>query len=198
MKAEDIETQNYWTQRYKNKNTGWDIGYPSTPLKTYFNQIGNRELKILIPGAGNAYEAEYLYDLGFKNIFILDISKIPLEAFKKRNPTFPENQLIQDNFFTHDATYDLIIEQTFFCSFPPIHKTRKNYAKQMSNLLNTNGKLVGLWFNIPLSNNLEKRPFGGDKTLYLSYLEPYFKVKTFEKCYNSIPNRNELFGVFLN
>lgn len=126
MKAEDIETQNYWTQRYKNKNTGWDIGYPSTPLKTYFNQIGNRELKILIPGAGNAYEAEYLYDLGFKNIFILDISKIPLEAFKKRNPTFPENQLIQDNFFTHDATYDLIIEQTFFCSFPPIHKTRKN------------------------------------------------------------------------
>lgn len=68
----------------------------------------------------------------------------------------------------------------------------------MSNLLNTNGKLVGLWFNIPLSNNLEKRPFGGDKTLYLSYLEPYFKVKTFEKCYNSIPNRNELFGVFLN
>jgi thiopurine S-methyltransferase len=67
----------------------------------------------------------------------------------------------------------------------------------MFHLINTNGKLVGLWFDIPLTDDLVKRPFGGNKALYLSYLEPYFKVKTFERCYNSITNRKELFGVFI-
>ena len=196
MKNEDIETKNYWTQRYKEKKTGWDVGYPSTPLKSYFDQLENKALTILIPGAGNAYEAEYLYKNGFKNVFVMDISGIPLAAFKIRNPNFPNSQLIQGDFFTHDANYDLIIEQTFFCSFPPLEETRKTYAKQMANLLNTNGKLVGLWFNFPLTKDLKKRPFGGNKTLYLSYLKPYFKAKSFEACYNSIPDRNELFGVF--
>ena len=197
MRIADTETKNYWTQRYKEEKTGWDIGYPSTPLKTYFDQLENKALTILIPGAGNAYEAEYLYSNGFKNIYILDISEIPLTAFKKRNPDFPEAQLTQGDFFTHNITYDLIIEQTFFCSFPPMENTRKAYAKQAFNLLTTNGKLVGLWFNIPLTGDLEKRPFGGDKALYLSYLQPYFNVKTFETCYNSISNRNELFGIFI-
>lgn len=198
MKTEDIKTENYWTQRYKDKKTGWDIGYPSIPLKAYFEQLENKKLKILIPGAGNAYEAEYLFNNGFKNVYVMDISKVPLNAFKKRNPSFPETNLIQENFFTHNSTYDLVIEQTFFCSFPPLKNTRKFYAKQMANLLNTNGKLVGLWFDFPLIADLEKRPFGGDKETYLSYLKPYFNTKTFENCYNSIPDRTnkELFGIF--
>ncbi|WP_055447850.1 methyltransferase domain-containing protein [Lacinutrix mariniflava] len=197
MKNEDLETKNYWTQRYKEDRIGWDIGYPSTPLKIYFDQLENKELSILIPGAGNAYEAEYLFNNGFKNVFILDISEIPLVAFKKRNPDFPDSHLIQGDFFSHNKTYDLIIEQTFFCSFPSLEATRKAYAKQISKLLNTNGKLVGLWFDIPLTDDLVKRPFGGDKALYLSYLEPYFKIKTFETCYNSISNRKEFFGIFV-
>jgi len=198
MENENLTTKNYWTQRYKDEKTGWDIGYPSTPLKTYFNQLDNKELKILIPGAGNAYEAEYLYNSGFKNIFVMDISEFPLTDFKKRNPDFPKNQLILGDFFSHQNHYDLIIEQTFFCSFPPLENTRKAYTKQMANLLSTNGKLVGVWFDIPLTGDLEKRPFGGNKALYLSYFETHFDIKTFEKCYNSIPDRenNELFGIF--
>ena len=199
MKQEDIITKNYWTQRYKDEKTGWDIGYPSTPLKVYFDQLENKELRILIPGAGNAHEAEYLYNKGFTNVYVMDVSDVPLIEFKKRNPNFPESQLLQEDFFAHNNTYDLIIEQTFFCSFPPLENTRKAYAKQMAHLLSENGKLVGLWFDIPLTDDIEKRPFGGDKALYISYFELYFYVKIFETCYNSIPARanNELFGVFI-
>ena len=192
-------TKVYWSQRYKDERTGWDIGSPSTPLKEYIDQLTDKTLRILIPGAGNAYEAEYLFQQGFMNIFILDISEIPLQEFKKRNPEFPEEKLICDDFFTHNGTYDLVIEQTFFCSFPPLPETRKKYAKHVSELLKSEGKLVGLWFNFPLTGDLEKRPFGGDKQEYLSYLEPFFTVKTFEKAYNSITPRagNELFGIFI-
>lgn len=188
----------FWSLRYKEDRTGWDIGYPSTPIKEYIDQLENKAIKILIPGAGNGYEAEYLFQKGFTDIHILDISESPLNAFRKRNPDFPKDHLIQGNFFEHDDSYDLIFEQTFFCSFPPIPDNRMLYAQKMADLLKPNGKLVGLWFDIPLTGDLEKRPFGGTKEEYLSYFSPYFETLTFEKAYNSIQPRmgNELFGIF--
>ena len=190
--------EDFWTLRYTERNTGWDIGKPSTPLKNYIDQLDNKELKILIPGTGNSYEAEYLYNNGFKNVYVLDISKPPLTALKKRVPDFPENQIIQGNFFLHQGSYDLILEQIFFCSFPPTEENRTRYAQKMNDLVKPNGKLVGLWFDFPLTDDMEKRPFGGSRKEYLNYLSPFFKVKTFDKCHNSIPERlgNELFGIF--
>lgn len=192
-------TKEYWSQRYNDERTGWDIGSPSTPLKEYIDQLEDKNLKILIPGAGNAYEAEYLLKQGFTNVFILDISEIPLQEFQQRNPEFPTENLVCDDFFVHQETYDLIFEQTFFCSFPPLPETRKQYAKHIVELLKPNGKLVGLWFDFPLTGDLEKRPFGGSKTEYLRYFQPHFDVKTFEKAHNSITSRagNELFGIFV-
>ena len=191
--------EDYWTNRYKEKRTCWDIGQPSTPLKEYIDQLEVKDIRILIPGAGNAYEAEYLWNKGFKNVHILDISNIPLENFKKRNPSFPSDQLICDDFFQHKGQYDLILEQTFFCSFPPTKTNRDHYAKQVHHLLSNKGKLVGLWFNIPLTGNMENRPFGGDKMEYVGYLRPYFNIKSFNACFNSITPRinSELFGIFI-
>jgi methyl halide transferase len=197
---EDNTTETYWTNRYKDESTGWDIGYPSTPIKEYIDQLTDKNIRILIPGAGNAYEAEYLYAQGFTNVCVMDISSIPLQNFTQRNSSFPQEQLIEANFFNHKATYDLIIEQTFFCSFEPTKENRNNYAKQCASLLNKNGKLIGLWFDIPLiEGNMDKRPFGGSKDEYLEYLKPYFAEKTFEICYNSIAPRSgqELFGIFI-
>jgi thiopurine S-methyltransferase len=193
------DEKEYWTQRYEEENTGWDIGSPATPLKTYFDQVSNKKLHILIPGAGNAYEAEYLWQQGFTNVTVLDISNTPLVAFKKRNPDFPSSQLIQKDFFKHKGVYDLIIEQTFFCSMVPEKMNRTKYATKMASLLAPKGKLVGLWFDIPLTGDLEKRPFGGTQEEYRSYLSPLFKVHCFEKSHNSIPDRagNELFGIFI-
>jgi len=190
--------QQYWTERYRNQTTGWDIGHLSTPLKNYVDQLQDKTISILIPGAGNAYEAEYLWQEGFQNVYVLDISKVPLEAFQKRNPDFPATQLLLADFFKHQGQYDLILEQTFFCSFVPTDENRNAYTKHMVSLLKPNGKLAGVWFDIPLTGDMEKRPFGGNKELYLSYLNPHLEMKTFERCYNSIPPRqgNELFGIF--
>jgi len=189
----------FWTLRYKEGRTGWDIGYPSTPIKEYVDQLEDKQIKILIPGAGNAYEAAYLFEQGFKNVHILDVSPIPLKRFKERYPDFPDAHLIEGNFFEHFGQYDLILEQTFFCSFPPTPKNRKTYASQMSSLLKPGAKLVGLWFTMPLTGDMVKRPFGGNKEEYLRYFEPCLRVHTFEECHNSIPPRlgNELFGIFV-
>ena len=33
--------EDFWTERYRQGYTGWDIGYPSTPIVQYLDQIQN-------------------------------------------------------------------------------------------------------------------------------------------------------------
>ena len=184
---------NFWESKYKSNKIGWDLGTISPPLKAYFDQLENKELKILIPGGGNSYEAEYLFNNGFKNVFVVDISKEPLNNLEERVPKFPLSQLINANFFDVNSTFDLIIEQTFFCAIDP--NLRAKYASKMDDLLNENGKLVGLLFDAKL--NEEHPPFGGNKEEYLSYFNTYFSITKMESCYNSYHNRKgmELFSI---
>lgn len=183
--------KNYWTERYLNNDAAWDTGSITQPLKEYIDQLEDKNISILIPGAGNAYEAEYLFRNGYINVHILDLSQTPLDDFKKRVPEFPDKQLIQGDFFEHNTKYDLIIEQTFFCALDP--SLRNDYSKKMNELLNPGGKLVGLLFDDKL--NSDKPPFGGSKEEYLNYFKKGFQIKTFEACYNSIKPRagRELF-----
>jgi thiopurine S-methyltransferase len=175
----------FWENQYKEGKTGWNIGNISTPIKEYIDQLTHKNLKILIPGAGNSYEAEYLHINGFENVYVMDIAHQPLNNFYKRNPEFPKNQLLEEDFFNHQQQYDLIIEQTFFCAINPQH--RNLYAKKMNQLLKTDGKLVGLLFDFPLTN--VGPPFGGSYQEYLATFSPFFEILTIEKSYNSIKPR---------
>ena len=186
--------KNYWENRYRDNKTGWNIGYVSTPLKTYIDQLKDKSISILIPGAGNAYEAEYLWENGFKNVYVLDIAKEPLQNLKKRLPEFPDEQLINSDFFNFDRSFDLILEQTFFCALNP--KLREDYSKKMYQLLNPKGKLAGLLFNFPLTE--EGPPFGGHKSEYIKLFKNKFNIKVLEPSINSIKERKgkELFFIF--
>jgi hypothetical protein len=90
----------YWENKYLNNKTGWDIGYISTPIKEYTNQLKNKNISILIPGAGNGHEVEYLYHQGFKNITVIDIAEIPLKNLAEKIPDFPKENLINQDFLT--------------------------------------------------------------------------------------------------
>ena len=184
----------YWDQRYVDHQTGWDVGYATTPLVEYAKSLTNKNLRILIPGCGHAYEAEMLFYQGFTNITLLDYSSYAREGFLKRVPNFPPEKYIIGDFFTHEGEYDLILEQTFFCALEP--DLRPNYATKMHDLLANNGALVGVLFSFPLTE--KGPPFGGSKKEYESYFDPLFTIKTLKACYNSIKPRmgNELFIQF--
>ena len=188
----------YWSNRYREGKTGWNIGYPSPPIVDYLDQVADKSLRILIPGAGNAYEAEYAWRLGFTNTFVLDLAREPLDNLAARVPDFPPQQLVHENFFTHVGQYDLIIEQTFFCALPPDPETRRGYAEKMNALLAPGGKLVGLWFAEQDLGVPGQPPHGGSRTEYLGYLAPFFELETFAIATNSIKPRRgrELFGIF--
>lgn len=183
--------ESYWDSRYKQNDDRWDLGEVSPPIKAYFDQINNKSLRLLIPGGGNSYEAEYLFNNGFHNVYVVDLSQTALQNIKSRVPKFPDSQLIHANFFELDMTFDMIIEQTFFCALNPNLRTK--YVDKIHELLTVNGKLVGLLFNQPLHD--DKPPFGGNKDLYVSFFESLFSIHIMEHCYNSIDHRkgNELF-----
>lgn len=183
----------FWSKKYQEENIGWNIGYASPPISEYLDQLTNKKQKILIPGAGNAYEAEYAFRNGFESTFVLDFAKEPLENLKKRLPNFPKEQCLHEDFFKHNGQYDLIIEQTFFCALSPT--MRSKYVKHMHSLLKTKSKLIGLLFDMDKNDG---PPYGGSFAEYKNLFTPYFSIKQIEKCHNSISPRqgNELFVIF--
>ncbi len=185
----------FWDEKYRSHQTGWDLNAPSTPLKTYIDQLENKHLRILIPGCGNAYEAEYLLEQGFTNIHLVDLSAVLVKALQNKFKNRKEIQISHQDYFTLKGPYDLLLEQTFFCAIAP--DLRQAYANKAAEILAKNGRIAGLLFNRKFNQNTP--PFGGHKEEYTNYFTDLFQLKTFDTCYNSIPPRagTELFIEFV-
>lgn len=176
----------YWDDLYLNNQTAWNIGYPSMPLKEYIDQLRDKNLRILIPGCGNGYEAEYLLQQGFQQVSVIDISPVLTKAFAERLQQYIGKGLtvITGDFFDHTSQYDLILEQTFFCVFPPA--LREKYVQKVKELLSTGGKIAGVLFNREFEGG---PPFGGTMESYKPIFSKYLDLMKMEPCYNSIKPR---------
>lgn len=174
----------YWNLRYNTGRTGWDMHQASPPLTNYINTLENKELRILIPGSGNAHEAAYLLDKGFKNVTLIDISEVVTHLVAERYKDQPVNVICGD-FFLHQGEYDLILEQTFFCTLSPAF--REKYIEKSYNLLVSGGKIAGVLFNKPLG--MQGPPFGLGDEEYKEIFGSKFTITRFEECMNSIAPR---------
>lgn len=186
----------YWNDRYVMGQTGWDIGAVSTPLKTYIDQLTDKQIRILIPGGGNSYEAIYLLKHGFTDVTVIDIAPAVTESLKEKLAVYGNAiHIVTGDFFEWTETYDLIIEQTFFCALD--RTLRKAYVSKMAALLKPGGKLVGVLFN----RNFEGGPpFGGSTEEYQQLFETSLSIQTMEPCHNSIAPRagSEVFIILKN
>jgi len=184
--------KSYWENRYAKQETGWDMGSISPPLMHYFQTLTDRSQKILIPGCGNAWEAAWLHEHHFSAVTIIDIAKAPLLHFTEKNPTFPKDHIINGDFFNLSGSFNLIIEQTFFCAIHP--SMRMRYAQKMAALLKPGGLLAVLFFNDSSLSN-ESPPFRCLEDEYKSLFSEYFTFKKWELATDSISPRagRELF-----
>lgn len=181
---------NYWNERYKTGNTGWDMQQASPPLTDYIDTLSDKNLRILIPGCGNAYEAEYLLQKGFTNVTLIDLSKVVTANLAEKYKGRPIKILCED-FFSHEGNYDLILEQTFFCALAP--SLRQDYIDKCYELLVDGGKIAGVLFNKPLG--MPAPPFVTNNEEYKRYFGSKFTINIYEDCKNSIAPRlgNEAF-----
>ncbi len=180
----------YWEAQYEAKTTGWDLGQVSPPIQAYVDTVADKNSRILIPGCGNSYEAEYLLEHGFTNITVIDIAPTPVAVLKEKFKNNPNIQIVLGDFFEHQGNYDLIIEQTFFCALPPT--LRQKYVWKMHQLLAEEGILAGLLFNRMFESG---PPFGGSKEEYQKLFAAAFDFIKMDLSENSIAPRanSELF-----
>lgn len=185
--------QNYWDAQYKIKATAWDLGQIAPPIQNFINSLENKNSRILIPGCGNTYEAEYLLEKGFTNITVIDIAPTLVAILQQKFADNPNIKIILGDFFEHQGEYDLIIEQTFFCAIPPF--LRQKYVWKMHQLLADEGILSGLLFNRTFEVS---PPFGGSQKEYEMLFKDAFDFLKLEVAENSAEPRkdSELFFEF--
>lgn len=184
--------KNYWKTRWQTGQTGWDAGQATTPIREYVDYLlqkkTDKNLRILIPGAGSGHEAVYFYENGFKNITVCEWAEEPIEKLKKRLPELNDSQLVVSDFFELKGTFDLIVEQTFFCAIDPL--LRAQYAQKCFELLDTEGGIRGVLFK--QNFDFQGPPFGGTEEEYRGYFAPYFDIIYLDNCYNSIKPRTHV------
>lgn len=186
-----VSDAQYWENRYKQGQDGWDIAGPAPALIDFVLEHINPQQSILIPGAGRAYEAEKLFQLGYTNLWVMDFAPQALRDFSLRFPHFPSHQLLESDFFKHTVQYDCILEQTFFCAINP--DWRPEYVQKIHQLLKPKGHFAGLLFN---RNFDQSPPFGGNLNEYQAlFSQANWKKMSLEPCQKSIAPRlgTELF-----
>ncbi|WP_124980002.1 methyltransferase domain-containing protein [Nonlabens xiamenensis] len=181
----------YWENRYLNEETGWDLGQVSAPIKNYVDQIADTDISVLVPGAGYGYEVLYLRKKGISNVTVVDIAQTPLKRLHQRLGDQQGYELIQQDFFSHSGSYDLILEQTFFCALEV--RFRESYTQKMYELLKPGGILAGVLFDF--TQQRDAPPYGGSIEEYQELFAPKFDISRIESCRCSEPDRQgkELF-----
>lgn len=197
----NISTDCFWQSRYEQDRIEWDMGYVSPPIKYYIDsqlKHADKDICILIAGAGNGYEAQYLHELGFYNVVVVDFAQMPLDNFAKKVPTFNKAHLLQMDFFKLDEQkyqFDLAIEQAFFCAIDPTR--RGEFVNKTHALLKPGGRMVGLLWDCDFEG--EHPPFGGSRDEYRELFTKQFEFASLASCTNSHPKRQgrELFINFI-
>lgn len=182
----------YWERRYREGQTGWDLGGPNVELVSVLTTYLDSKSRILIPGAGRGHEAEALWRLGYCDVFVCDWAP---EAFGhlKKSPYLPDaDRLIVANFFDLRSTYDAILEQTFFCAIDPAQRDR--YVQQAAALLRPGGRWIGVLFDRSFEGG---PPFGGTEREYRRLFSSVFDIELLGRFDGSIrPRRGrELLGL---
>lgn len=181
----------YWNDRWEKQETGWDIGQASPAIMRFIKERISPGSSLLIPGCGNAHEAQALLEQGFTDITLLDIAPEAVQGLESRFAGEKRIRIVCEDFFQHKGRYDVIVEQTFFCALPPV--LRADYVRKTWELLNEGGVLAGLLFDRVFER--PGPPFGGSRQEYLGLFEKGFEIRQMETTPFSIPPRagSELF-----
>ncbi|MGD1851987.1 MAG: methyltransferase [Cyanophyceae cyanobacterium] len=195
-----------WNQRYKDQDTGWDLGQPSPVLAAFLpeylkqNNLLERSPKAAVVGCGRGHDARFIAKLGIETVGF-DFAPLAVkEAWKlARRSQLTEKQLRfeeMDIFAVSpelQGQFDLVIEHTCFCAINP--DRRADYVASVRSLLKPNGQLIGVFYT---HNRPGGPPFGTNEAQILDVFLPKFKREFWQLSDHSIGRRegNEHVGVF--
>lgn len=183
----EVESSAYWSDRYKQQETGWDLGQPAEGLKSILPKLKLPHLRVLVLGGGLGHDAAFFAQQGHR-VTILDLSPEAIEKAKKLYGHFDNLQFVQGDLFSLSESFhgqfDLIFEHTCFCAINPIQRT--DIIKVWRQLLSENGHLLGVFFTM---NKKEGPPFGGSEWEIKKLFHNKFQPLIWQRLRNSLEPR---------
>jgi len=140
--SNDSSRPEFWDVRYASGETPWDFHGVPGALKAFLKQ--SHPGSILIPGCGAAYEVRAFHEAGW-TVTAIDFSPVAVANARVRLGTLA-GSVVEGDFFNHDfdgRRFDMIYERTFLCAL--LSRLWPAYVKRMTELLQPNGKLVGIF-----------------------------------------------------
>jgi len=138
----------FWSGRYANAQTPWDLGQVSPPFLATPDalraQIGPQG-RVCVVGCGRGHEAAFFADAGF-NVTGLDFSPL---AVAEANRLYGEKvRFVEADLFALPADlhhqFDAVVEHTCFCAILP--SKRPDYVRAVQTLLKPQGTFLALFF----------------------------------------------------
>ncbi|WP_233846992.1 methyltransferase domain-containing protein [Paraburkholderia sp. HD33-4] len=166
----DPNSPEFWDERFERRFTPWDqAGVPSA-FRAFAER--HRDVAVLIPGCGSAYEAVWLARQG-NPVRAIDFSPAAVAAAREQLGAQHASLVEQADFFTYAPPFvpAWIYERAFFCALPPAR--RADYAQRMAQLLPPGGLLAGFFF---IGATPKGPPFGVERGELDALLAPHFEL----------------------
>ena len=185
---EDGFQRDHWQAYYNHDDLRWDIGAVSPPLKRLWEEGALNPGRVIIPGCGQGHEVLYCvrqgcevtgvdYTEGAVGLLRGNLERAGLAA-----------RVIQSDFFeldsTHDASYDLMLEQTFFCAIHP--RDRERYVETARRILRPGGLLAGVFYE---TGEAGGPPYNTTQDHIREHFSGSFEIVRLEKCDHSHERR---------
>jgi methyl halide transferase len=134
-------TQDFWQQRFEQRQTPWDRGAPGPQLLQWLREgalaIGER---IAVPGCGSGHDVLALAQAGC-TVTAIDYADAAIALTRERLGTHAATIVQADVLqWLPDAPLDAVYEQTCWCALHPDHWVA--YAAQLHRWLRPGGRLL--------------------------------------------------------
>lgn len=144
---EEIDRKQHWENIYQTKelkDVSWYQPQPETSLEFISNLKIAKDAKIIDVGGGDSFLVEFLLDLGYNDITVLDISANAIERAKARMGESAQKVkwIVSDiTQFNPTEKYDLWHDRAAF-HFLRSENDIENYMKVLNKSIAENGQII--------------------------------------------------------
>jgi SAM-dependent methyltransferase len=142
MSTKKQHWENVFSTKQENE-VSWYQPKPQTSINFFIENNIPKNAKIIDIGGGDSYLIDYLLEMGYENLFILDISESAIERIKNRlgakaeKVTFIVSDVLD---FQPETTFDVWHDRASF-HFLTTENEISTYKKLVSNSIRENGFL---------------------------------------------------------
>ena len=183
-----VYSRDDWQKHYEEDDLRWDLGETAPPFVRWWAGWSGGAGRAVVPGCGQGHEVIFLAARGWE-VTAVDFAPGAIQRLSARlKAEGREARLLNQDFFTldasHDAFYDLLLEQTFFCAIHPGQRPR--YVDTARRILKPGGRIVGLFYE---TGEAGGPPFDTRRADILEHFSGCFNVQVLEKTPHSAERR---------